>query len=112
MDLSTGWDFLKRHRITRSRLDTGTRHKLLSFIHANWRQYVALFPITIMQQRNMSRPVRVIFNTCDDCWHAFLVSHPVDHSVSPACTTSPMANSHFTGIIPTRMTLKRPKQLL
>src|SRR5207248_1459504 len=63
-------------------------------------------------QRNVSRPIRVVFNLSDTPGHTFLIALKIDDAIEPFVTAAATSHGYPSVVITTRNSLLRFQQRL
>lgn len=62
---------------------------------------ISLFTISIKQQSNTSRTIRIVFYSFNNCGYTVFVSLEINKSVFSLVTTAHIAHCHFTNVVAT-----------
>ena len=92
VDLQADRHVREAHRVARLRLRVGAGHQRLPDLEAEGREDVALLAVRVVQQRDVRRAVRIVFDRRHARGHAELVALEVDHAVAALRTTTTTAN--------------------
>ena len=96
------WNVLKRQRVARDDIRLRARDDLLAHLQSQWRQDIPLLAVGVVQQRNVRRPIGVVFYSSDLGRYSALVPLEIDDPVfTPGAATAP-ANGNMPVAIPSR----------
>ena len=94
-------DFTERQAVSEVRRHTGTGNNLLADLQSVRSHNVAFLTVSIEQQSNTGRTVRVVFNGVHGCRNAVFVSTEVNNTIHLLMTATAVTHRHLTTIIST-----------
>ena len=101
MNYSTDRDVFKRKCVTNLRRRIRSRHQSATYLQSIRSNDISFFTISIKQQSDTSRTVRIIFNCFNDCWNTVFISLEINNTEFSLMTATDIAHCHFTYMVTT-----------
>src|SRR5262249_26856107 len=113
VDQSAERNVSDRQRIARQDVGLRTRHDRVAGLEAERRDDVALLSVSVVQQRNARRSIRVVFDPGHGGRNPELLAAEIDLPQHPPSTATPMTNRNAArGVATAAPALGREKPLL
>ena len=101
VDNRTDRDILQRKRVTYFRSGFSARHQLVANFQSIGSDNVTFFTISVKQESDTSRAVRIILNRLYDCWNTIFLTFEVDETELSLVAATQVAHCHFADIVAT-----------
>jgi hypothetical protein len=106
VNVQTGRNILERHCIAVLRLNDRTTLNRVTRSQTSGGKNISLLAISVLNQSNMTRPIRIVLNGCNQPENAVFGSLEINPTVNPTSTTTAMPRSDSTVMISSAMLLE------
>ena len=101
MNHCTDRNILQRKSITNFGSSFRSGHQFAADFKSIRSNDITFFSISIIQQRNTSRAIRIIFNCFYDCWNSIFLSFEINKTEFSLVATAQITHSPLTDIVTT-----------